>query len=257
MEEMNSMNRDTLIEKYYEVTTYLKIIIDQMKINEAKIYEKIKLKYSYNDFETTYENNTLAQNRKDRERIEGILNLIEELKQEIERLENKDKEYMNIQNNNLEWQEKYKEALKDECEIADERNQLLIKNQELEKELDTIKSRIHLKVEKAGRTYKNTKSNLKKTMLKLKIGTLKNVLYEEYYSDKKPHKYTLENMINKNKELIKENELKSKVINEMTKEIFGEYKGYEPCPLKEETDCKLLNCEDCIKEYFYKKAQEE
>ena len=88
MEEMNSMNRDTLIEKYYEVTTYLKIIIEQMKINEAKIYEKIKLKYSYNDFETTYENNTLAQNRKDRERIEGILNLIEELKQEIEKLEN-------------------------------------------------------------------------------------------------------------------------------------------------------------------------
>ena len=88
MEEKNSMNRDTLIEKYYEVTTYLKIIIDQMKINEAKIYEKIKLKYSYNDFETTYENNTLAQNRKDRERIEGILNLIEELKQEIEKLEN-------------------------------------------------------------------------------------------------------------------------------------------------------------------------
>ena len=88
MEEKNSMNRDTLIEKYYEVTTYLKIIIDQMKINEAKIYEKIKLKYSYNDFETTYENNTLAKNRKDRERIEGILNLIEELKQEIEKLEN-------------------------------------------------------------------------------------------------------------------------------------------------------------------------
>lgn len=88
MEEMNSMNRDTLIEKYYEVTTYLKIIIEQMKINEAKIYEKIKLKYSYNDFETTYENNTLAKNRKDRERIEGILNLIEELKQEIEKLEN-------------------------------------------------------------------------------------------------------------------------------------------------------------------------
>ena len=88
MEEKNSMNRDTLIEKYYEVTTYLKIIIDQMKINEAKIYEKIKLKYSYNDFETTYENNTLAQNRKDRERIEGILNLIEELKQQIEKLEN-------------------------------------------------------------------------------------------------------------------------------------------------------------------------
>lgn len=132
-----------------------------------------------------------------------------------------------------------------------------LENQKLKKELDTIKSRIHLKVEKAERKYKNTKSNLKKIMLELKIGTLKDVLYEEYYSDKKPHKYVLENMVNKNKELIKENELKSKVINEMTKEILGEYKGYEPCPLEEETDCKLLNCEDCIKEYFYKKAQEE
>ena len=50
---------------------------------------------------------------------------------------------------------------------------------------------------------------------------------------------------------------KSKVINEMTKEILGEYKGYEPCPLENKTDCKSLSCKDCIKKYFYKKVEEE
>ena len=41
-----------------------------------------------------------------------ILGIIEKQQKEIERLQNKDKEYMKIQNNNLEWQEKYKELKK-------------------------------------------------------------------------------------------------------------------------------------------------
>lgn len=131
-----------------------------------------------------------------------------------------------------------------------------LENQKLKKELDTIKSRIHLKVEKAERKYKNTKSNLKKIMLELKIGTLKDVLYEEYYSDKKPHKYVLENMVNKNKELIKENELKNKIIDEMANKILEEFQGYEPCPLENKMDCENSNCKECIKQYFYKKAEE-
>ncbi len=41
-----------------------------------------------------------------------ILGIIEKQQKEIERLQNKDKEYMKIQNNNLEWQEKYNELKK-------------------------------------------------------------------------------------------------------------------------------------------------
>ena len=38
-----------------------------------------------------------------------LLNLVEKQQKEIDRLENKDNEYMKIQNNNLQWQEKYRE----------------------------------------------------------------------------------------------------------------------------------------------------
>lgn len=73
-------------------------------------------------------------------------------------------------------------------------------------ELDTIKSRIRLKVNKCERKLKNNKSEISKMVLQAKIGTLKDVLYEEYGSNTKPHKCTLENLKNKNIELIKENE---------------------------------------------------
>lgn len=86
--------------EYYEIRSYLKLIIEQIQFNEAKIYEKIKSKYSYNDFETNYENNTLAQYRKDRERVERILNLIEKQKEEIGRLKNENLEKVdNIKQN--------------------------------------------------------------------------------------------------------------------------------------------------------------
>lgn len=86
--------------EYYEIRSYLKLIIEQIQFNEAKIYEKIKSKYSYNDFETNYENNTLAQHRKDRERVERILNLIEKQKEEIGRLKNENLEKVdNIKQN--------------------------------------------------------------------------------------------------------------------------------------------------------------
>lgn len=41
-----------------------------------------------------------------------LLNLVEKQQKEIDRLENKDNEYMKIQNNNLQWQEKYNELKK-------------------------------------------------------------------------------------------------------------------------------------------------
>lgn len=159
-----------------------------------------------------------------------------------------------------------KEALKDKCEIADERNQLLVENQKLKKELDTIKSRIHLKVEKAKRKYNNTKSTLKKTMLELKIGTLKDVLYEEYYSNEKPHKYILENMVNKNKELIEENEFKSKVIDEILNKLNEDinYFSSEEASefiniyenIKDKTELKGRELrKNCIKQYFIKKVE--
>lgn len=51
-------------------------------------------------------------------------------------------------------------------------------------------------------------------------------------------------------------EKKDKVINKMIKAIFEEYQSYEPCPLENKTDCKSLSCKECIKQYFYKKAEE-
>ena len=48
-----------------------------------------------------------------KENTDIVLNLIEKQQKEIERLENKDKEYIKILNNNLKWQEKYKELKND------------------------------------------------------------------------------------------------------------------------------------------------
>lgn len=50
--------------------------------------------------------------RKKIAQLEIIKNLLEKQQNEIERLENKDKEYMKIENSNLEWQEKYNELKK-------------------------------------------------------------------------------------------------------------------------------------------------
>ena len=41
-----------------------------------------------------------------------VLNLLGKQQKEIERLQNKDKEYIKIENNNLEWQKKYNELKK-------------------------------------------------------------------------------------------------------------------------------------------------
>lgn len=49
----------------------------------------------------------------ERRSIQIILNLLQKQQKEIERLQNKDKEYMKILNNNLEWQEKYNELKND------------------------------------------------------------------------------------------------------------------------------------------------
>ena len=60
----------------------------------------------------------------------------------------------------------------------------------------------------------------------------------------------------KYKSVLVENIKLKKVINEMSKALFEEFQGYEPCPLKNKMDCENSNCKECIKQYFYKKADE-
>ena len=64
-------------------------------------------------------------------------------------------------------------------------------------------------------------------------------------------------IISDTKKILNLLEKKDKVINKMSKALFEEYQSYEPCPLENKTDCKSLSCKDCIKEYFYKKVEEE
>ena len=70
--------------------------------------------------------------------VKVIFELVEKQQKEIERLENKDKEYIKILNNNLEWKEKYNEVLEDKCKIADERNHLLLENEKLKDVIDIL-----------------------------------------------------------------------------------------------------------------------
>ena len=70
--------------------------------------------------------------------------------------------------------------------------ELISKNAELQLENEKIKTRIHYKIEKCERKLKNNISGLKRLLLETKMGTLKDVLYEEYYTSDKPHKTLLE-----------------------------------------------------------------
>lgn len=47
------------------------------------------------------------------------------------------------------------------------------------------------------------------------------------------------------------------ILDLMVQDLSTSYNAYEPCYIKEDMDCeKYINCEDCIKEYFYKKAEQ-
>lgn len=70
--------------------------------------------------------------------------------------------------------------------------ELISKNAELQLENEKLKTRIHYKIEKCERKLKNNISGLKRLLLETKMGTLKDVLYEEYYTSDKPHKTLLE-----------------------------------------------------------------
>lgn len=102
-----------------------------------------------------------------------------------------------------------KEALKDKCELADERNQLLVENQKKDNAIKNLENR-------------NRKLDLE------------------------------------NQKLFEQNLFQDKLIDEMVNEIFENYQSYEPCPLEDKTKCKIsLNCKECIKQYFIKKAEEQ
>ena len=90
----------------------------------------------------------------------------------------------------------------------------------LKKENRQIKTRIHYKVTKYQRKLKNNISNLKRLILEAKMGTLKDVLYEEYYPNDNKHKVSLEHLMEvknkllmENKKLKEENEELKKGIN--------------------------------------------
>lgn len=57
-----------------------------------------------------------------------------------------------------------------------------------------------------------------------------------------------------NKELTKSNKALSKTVNLMAKHIYS--LGYYDCLYEECDDNMDRECEDCIKEYFYKKVKE-
>ena len=63
-------------------------------------------------------------------------------------------------------------------------------------------------------------------------------------------------IISDTKKILNLLEKKDKVINKMSKALFEEFQGYEPCPLENKMDCENSNCKECIKQYFYKKAEE-
>lgn len=83
--------------------------------------------------------------------------------------------------------------------------ELIGKNAELQLKNEKIKTRIHYKVDKCERKLKNNISGLKRLLLETKMGTLKDILYEEYYTSDKPHKTTLETLKNDNEKLQSEN----------------------------------------------------
>lgn len=64
----------------------------------------------------------------------------------------------------------------------------------------------------------------------------------------------IEKLQKANKELTKSNKALSKTVNLMAKHIYS--LGYYDCLYEECDDDMDRECEDCIKEYFYKKAKE-
>ena len=153
---------------------------------------------------------------------------------------------------------KSKTIYKDEkAEAKAEAIEVVLKElDEIKAENDTIKSRIHIKIERAEHKLRNNISNFKRILLKDKVGTLKDVLFEEYYSSEKPHKYSLEHMREQNKTLRKDIETKREVINEMAEALQEEYHSYEPCKMADNIGCEGIKCIDCIKQYFYKKVED-
>lgn len=64
----------------------------------------------------------------------------------------------------------------------------------------------------------------------------------------------IEKLQKANKELTKSNKTLSKIVDLMAKHIYS--LGYYDCLYEECDDDMDRECEDCIKEYFYKKAKE-
>ncbi len=64
----------------------------------------------------------------------------------------------------------------------------------------------------------------------------------------------IENLINRNKEI----EKKDKIIDLTVKELKKQFSRSEPCYLYFEVECKKYKtCEECIKNYFERKVEEE
>lgn len=60
------------------------------------------------------------------------------------------------------------------------------------------------------------------------------------------------------KNVLKELDKKDKVIELMAKVLRDEYCTYEPCPMEYKVNCdNQESCVNCIKQYFYKKVEEE
>lgn len=145
-------------------------------------------------------------------------------------------------------------------------NTVIVDNMNLKNELDTIKSRIHIKIERAERKLKNNlegkKSEISRIKLESKIGCLKDILYEEYNSSEKAPKYSLENLRMQNKELRAKMAKKNKIIDEMARMINTHDIDEDICgQFGKDKDCSDYNneslCVDCIKQYFIKKIEEQ
>lgn len=127
---------------------------------------------------------------------------------EIKAIENILNELKRLQKENEDWQKAYQEEKDEQFNMLTKKcshcgndtplycekcyQELITKNAELQLENEKIKTRIHYKVEKCERKLKNNISGLKRLLLETKMGTLKDILYEEYYTSDKPHKTLLE-----------------------------------------------------------------
>lgn len=70
--------------------------------------------------------------------------------------------------------------------------------------------------------------------------------------------FALKEVEKENQKLKTELKKKDKIIDLMVETLSKQFNNYEPCWLDDEMECKKYkNCEDCIKQYFERKVENE